>query len=68
VRLVEGKDYYLEHGLYVFTERYHARRGYCCGSRCRHCPYPALVQAEAIRQRLAGEEITGGKRKEERGR
>ncbi|HEU4743322.1 MAG TPA: DUF5522 domain-containing protein, partial [Meiothermus sp.] len=34
--------------------RYHLRRGYCCGSRCRHCPYPKEVQAEAIRRRLAG--------------
>lgn len=23
----------------VFTERYHLRRGVCCGSGCRHCPY-----------------------------
>jgi hypothetical protein len=23
----------------VFTEAYHLRRGRCCGSRCRHCPY-----------------------------
>lgn len=52
--LQEGLDYYLENGLYVFTERYHLRRGYCCGSRCRHCPYPKEVQAQAIRRRLAG--------------
>jgi hypothetical protein len=53
-RLREGIDYYLEDGLYVFTAAYHLRRGYCCGSRCRHCPYPPEVQAEAIRRRLAG--------------
>ena len=23
----------------IFTEEYHTRRGYCCGSGCRHCPY-----------------------------
>jgi hypothetical protein len=23
----------------VFTEAYHRRRGYCCGSGCRHCPW-----------------------------
>lgn len=23
----------------VFTEAYHLRRGYCCKSGCRHCPY-----------------------------
>ncbi len=37
--LVEGRDYYIENGLYVFTEAYHLRRGSCCGSGCRHCPY-----------------------------
>ncbi|MEM1322869.1 MAG: DUF5522 domain-containing protein [Bacteroidota bacterium] len=38
--LVEGTDYYIENGLYVFTATFHLKRGYCCGSGCRHCPYP----------------------------
>jgi broad specificity phosphatase PhoE len=38
-RLVEGEDYYYEDGLMVFTALYHLRRGYCCRSGCRHCPY-----------------------------
>lgn len=38
-RLVEGEDYYLEGGLMVFTALYHLKRGYCCDSGCRHCPY-----------------------------
>lgn len=33
------KMYYLENGLVVFTEAYHLKRGYCCKSGCRHCPY-----------------------------
>ncbi|MBO0721274.1 MAG: hypothetical protein J2P31_18870 [Blastocatellia bacterium] len=37
--LVEGEDYYLENGLLVFTAAYHLKRGYCCHSNCRHCPY-----------------------------
>jgi hypothetical protein len=37
--LVEGKDYYLEGGLIVFTEDFLKRRGFCCESGCRHCPY-----------------------------
>jgi hypothetical protein len=40
--LVEGEDYYLEQGLYVFTESFLRRRGYCCDSGCRHCPYPKV--------------------------
>ena len=26
-------------GLSVFTAEYLARRGYCCDSGCRHCPF-----------------------------
>lgn len=26
-------------GLLVFTEAFHLKRGFCCGSGCRHCPY-----------------------------
>ncbi len=37
--LQEGLDYYNEGGYRVFTELYHLKRGYCCGSGCRHCPY-----------------------------
>lgn len=37
--LIEGRDYYIEDGRWVFTEAYHRRRGYCCKSGCRHCPY-----------------------------
>jgi hypothetical protein len=37
--LVEGEDYYFEGALVVFTKHYHLRRGYCCESGCRHCPY-----------------------------
>ncbi len=37
--LEEGCDYYLENGLMVFTGEFLKRRGYCCESSCRHCPY-----------------------------
>ena len=37
--LVEGIDYYWEDGLMVFTAEYLKKRGYCCQSGCRHCPY-----------------------------
>jgi hypothetical protein len=36
---LEEGDYYEEKGLFVFTAQYHLKRGYCCGSGCRHCPY-----------------------------
>jgi hypothetical protein len=37
--LAQPGEYYFEDGRMVFTATYHLRRGYCCGSRCRHCPY-----------------------------
>jgi hypothetical protein len=37
--LVEGVDYYVENGLFVFTAKYLRDRGYCCESGCRHCPW-----------------------------
>ncbi len=37
-------DYYLENGYVVFTEVYHKKRGYCCGSGCRHCPFPKEIK------------------------
>lgn len=33
------EDFYMEGPYMVFTEAYHLRRGYCCNSNCRHCPY-----------------------------
>ncbi|MBK7870119.1 MAG: hypothetical protein IPJ74_05225 [Saprospiraceae bacterium] len=37
--LQEGIDYYIENGFFVFTEYFLLKRGYCCQSGCRHCPY-----------------------------
>jgi hypothetical protein len=37
--LLEGVDYYIENGFWVFTAEYLQKRGYCCKSGCRHCPY-----------------------------
>lgn len=36
---LEAGDFYWENGFLVFTAQYHRRRGFCCGNRCRHCPY-----------------------------
>ena len=36
----EKEDYYINiEGLMVFTEAWHLKRGHCCGSGCKHCPY-----------------------------
>jgi hypothetical protein len=36
---LEPEDYYFEGANLVFTAAYHLKRGSCCGSGCRHCPY-----------------------------
>lgn len=36
----DAEDYYMSpEGYIVFTEKYHLKRGYCCQSNCRHCPW-----------------------------
>lgn len=37
----KGEDTYIDPktGYSVFTAEYLLRRGFCCGSGCRHCPY-----------------------------
>tara|TARA_B100001540_G_C15444025_1_gene478010 strand:+ start:23 stop:184 length:162 start_codon:yes stop_codon:yes gene_type:complete len=34
-----NSDYYLENGKMVLTEKFLIKRGFCCGSGCRNCPY-----------------------------
>lgn len=39
-QLIEGEDYYInDKGKFVFTEKYHLNRGFCCNNGCKHCPY-----------------------------
>jgi hypothetical protein len=45
---VEGEDFYREGAYVVFTARYHLRRGYCCESACRHCPYRDAAEGAAV--------------------
>ena len=36
---LRDEDFYYEGSYLVFTAAYHLKRGYCCNSGCRHCPY-----------------------------
>jgi hypothetical protein len=36
-------------GYYVMTAPCLLRRGHCCGTGCRHCPYPPEEQRRAGR-------------------
>lgn len=50
----EKKDYYLEDGRVILTERYLKKRGKCCGSGCRHCAYdpPCTKGNENLKEHL----------------
>lgn len=37
--LLPGDVYHTPEGYIVFNAQYHRRRGYCCRSGCRHCPW-----------------------------
>lgn len=47
-------------GFLVFTEKFHLKRSFCCGNRCRHCPYDPKakkgnqVVSEDIRRQAEG--------------
>ena len=37
---MNSEDYYITKYSYrCFTKKYHLKRGYCCKSNCKHCPY-----------------------------
>ena len=46
------EDYYMSpEGYIVFTEAYHLKRGYCCKSGCKHCPYGFNPKTGKVRDR-----------------
>ncbi len=50
---LEPEDYYMsEEGYVVFTEKYLLKRGYCCKSGCRHCPYGFDKKTGRIKKKL----------------
>ena len=46
------KDFYYENGYKVMTEEYHLKRGHCCQSGCKHCPYGFDKKTGTIRKDL----------------
>ncbi len=44
----EGVDYYFENGLMVLTAHFLRKRGYCCNSDCRNCPYPRSKESSIL--------------------
>jgi hypothetical protein len=58
-QLIPGEDYYLEGGLLVMTAAYLEKRGSCCGSGCRWCPYEPKHQAGSITLAREDKDATG---------
>jgi hypothetical protein len=52
--MLSPEDYYIENGYYVFTEEYHLKRGYCCKSGCRHCPWKYRKQDQNAEDETEG--------------
>ena len=51
--LIPEEDfYYNEDGNVVLTEKYHLKKGVCCGNGCKHCPYNFINVAEPKRSEL----------------
>ena len=48
-KLEEGRDYYFEGSLMVFTSAFLLKRGFCCESGCRHCPYGYSKEDERLK-------------------
>jgi hypothetical protein len=57
--LVEGEDFYREGPYVVFTAAYHLRRGSCCGSGCRHCPWRGSGRTGSC-EAVSGGAVSGG--------
>ena len=40
INQLNPEEYYIsQDGYIVFTKKYHLKRGYCCQSNCKNCPY-----------------------------
>ncbi len=58
----QGRLHYLDPvtGYQVLTELAHFRRGHCCGSGCRHCPFDHENVPEDRRALLEMNKAGGG--------
>ncbi|MBP5995063.1 MAG: hypothetical protein KA736_05120 [Crocinitomicaceae bacterium] len=54
---LDDEDYYVSpEGYIVFTEKYHLKRGHCCKSGCKHCPYGYDFKTGTIKGKTKEEE------------
>ena len=49
---IKSIDYYMSpEGYIIFTEKYHLKRGSCCKSGCKHCPYGYDKKTDLIKKK-----------------
>lgn len=58
--LKEGVDFYRESGNVVFTPHFLLKRGYCCNSGCRHCPFTKKIAESGFSLEIRGMETDEG--------
>ena len=49
-RWEDDEYYYTPEGFVVFTEKHHLKRGYCCKSGCKHCPFGYDKKTDTFRK------------------
>jgi 2-iminoacetate synthase ThiH len=65
---MRNEDYIqLPDGRIAFSEAYHLKRGYCCGSGCRYCPFGYEKVKEPRRSILLAEQAARKKEGHEKG-
>lgn len=61
---IEGEDFYFnDDGYMVLTEKYHLKKGFCCGNGCKHCPYQFESVPEPKRSELLSIQHTNADKK-----
>lgn len=52
----EGEHFYLDNGKVIMTELFHKERGFCCGNKCKHCPYENSIKGTTkLREIIKGD-------------
>ncbi len=51
-KLAKEDFYKSKDGCIIFTEKYHLKRGYCCKSGCKHCPYGFNKKTYSLKKKL----------------
>ncbi len=47
---LDPNDFYMVGDKIVFTRNYHLKRGYCCKSGCKHCPYGYDKKTDSVKK------------------